>query len=237
MVGRYASRIAPILAIALLSGVFCLAVPAAINAQAPPTQMDVDGLKDAARSERQSAAERADKARRWRGLAKAAREAADKALDDRDRKRWEKSAAEREATAKKLEQDAKELIEAAKKKEAKAAELQEDVSARKQAEDREKAQTKKQDEEIARKLAEEAAAKPAFRMSVEDTIGVWRSKDTDAIFVIVQEDPNRQVYGYRLEAHTKNRAWKGEYEPFDAGDSRRVENARLTFKYKPIAES
>ena len=160
MGGCFARRLIPFLVVAILTGGLSLAVPAASYAQTPPTQTDVDGLKDAARSEYASATDLANKAKLWRGLAKAAREEASKALEKKDRKRWEKTAAKREDKAKSLDQESKRLLEAAKKNEAKAAKLQEAVPSSSKTGKKDKVQPEEQDEEVANKAAKEDAAEP-----------------------------------------------------------------------------
>ena len=221
MVGNFARRLIPIFVATVLTGALCLAVPGTSYAQAPPTQTDVDGLKDAARSEYASAAERADKARLWRDLAKAAREAASKALDEKDRKRWEKSAAKREEKAKNLDQESKKLIEAAKQKEAEAAKLQEAVTTPKEAEERDKAQTEEQDEEIAKKPAEEADAKPKNKIEPNEVVNDGRlqadgntasvSLDTGTTTVTI---PEKVVLTYSAEQYaTESERRRGDCKP------------------------
>jgi hypothetical protein len=73
-------------------------------------------------------------------------------------------------------------------------------------------------------------------ISLAETIGLWRIKETDSTFVIVQEEPGLDIHGYKLEAHTGDRVWKGEYSVFEEGDIRRSQNARVVFKYKPKAK-
>lgn len=71
---------------------------------------------------------------------------------------------------------------------------------------------------------------------LEQVLGVWRVIELDSPFVIVQQDPEFEAYPYKLEAHTDQRIWKGEYNPYDSDDIRSTQNSRLVFKYKPKAE-
>ncbi|OGT83361.1 MAG: hypothetical protein A3G42_01305 [Gammaproteobacteria bacterium RIFCSPLOWO2_12_FULL_47_76] len=71
---------------------------------------------------------------------------------------------------------------------------------------------------------------------LEQTFGVWHIMGMDSTFVIVQKEPGVSIHSYKLEAHTGDRVWKGEYSHFDEGDARRSQNARVVFKYTPKAD-
>lgn len=74
-----------------------------------------------------------------------------------------------------------------------------------------------------------------LKLDLYEVLGVWRFKDDDKPFVIVQEDPEFEAYPNRLEAHTGNRVWKGRYTSFDEGEAARDQNARMVFRYQPKA--
>lgn len=86
--------------------------------------------------------------------------------------------------------------------------------------------------------SEEPEERPPFKMSLQNTLGVWRpTEGGDWPFVIVREDPDFESYPNRLEAHSSTRVWKGNYEPSEVGDpSRGNLKGRVNLTYKPAPD-
>lgn len=208
---------------------------AAAWAQVAPRQSDIDAELAAARSDRSFAAEQRRKAGEWRGLAEQARRNAQGSLSAKDRNRWNLTAKERDIKAQEFEADAKRLEAKAAEKEAHAAELQKQLAAQTQAQERERALRERQAQGLQAQQGNESGG-GGKKLTLGDALGFWRIDGDDSPFVIVQQDPDSVAYPYRLEAHTANRVWKGNYEPADEGDVARQFDARMTFTYKPTAE-
>jgi len=82
--------------------------------------------------------------------------------------------------------------------------------------------------------AEGAADVGIADLDVEDVLGMWQPADGPGFqFVIVPQDPDSEAYRYRLEAHTGNRVWKGQFTSFPRGDPGRIQPARMVFTYTP----
>ncbi len=227
--------IAVFVALAMIAG--AAGNPAAF-AQTPPTQADVDFELEAAKAEQASAARSLDQARQWRALAEQARKSARTSLQQKDKNRWNRDARKYDRSAAKLEEKAARLTGEAKRKEAKAKKLQKRLSAASEAEERRRALEKMRDADRASRKAAAAKAKAARppKMKRKEVLGVWLNPKDQSPFVVVQQDQGFTAYPNRLEAHTMDRVWKGIYEPVDEGDTRRYENARVTFTYKPKPE-
>lgn len=73
-------------------------------------------------------------------------------------------------------------------------------------------------------------------LEVQDVIGLWRPiSGPEFPFVIVQERPGDDAFPNRLEVHTSNRVWKGNFSASPAGSIHRDQNARVVATYKPQA--
>lgn len=97
-------------------------------------------------------------------------------------------------------------------------------------------------DEHERALAEIKAEREAkanaysYKIELEQAVGIWRPEsDGNWPFVIVQEQPESELYPNRLEVHTEKRVWKGDYEPSTRGDAVRAHEARMRFSYRPSA--
>lgn len=226
--------------IALLAALAIAAGGAMVSpafAQPVPTQSDIQSERDSAKADRAYAAGRLDKARGRRGLAEQARKNAGDARNAADRNGWNRRAREHEGLAADLEEEAARLIAKAERKEAKAKRLQERLKTATQADDRRRAAAEAEERRIRETEEREAERRRgAVTLDLEDAIGVWKIDEMDSIFVIVSEEPDRPIHAYKLEAHTEARVWKGTYTPFEEGDIRRTQNARLVFRYKPTFE-
>jgi len=226
--------------IALLAALAIVAGGATVSpafAQPVPTESDIQFERDSAKSDRAFAAGRLDKARERRSLAEQARKNARDARNAADRNGWNRRAREHDGRADALEEEAAGLIAEAERKEAKAGRLQERLNAATQVDERRRA-VAEADERRLREARERKAERRrgAVKLELEDAIGVWKIDEMDGIFVIVYEEPDLPGQAYKLEAHTQARVWKGTYTPFEEGDIRRMQNARLVFRYKPTFE-
>lgn len=227
--------------IALLAALAIVAGGAMVSpafAQPVPTKSDIQSERDSAKADRAYAAGRLDKARERRGLAEQARKNARDARNAADRNGWNRRAREHDGRADALEEEAAGLIAEAERKEAKAGRLQERLNAATQVDERRRAAAVAEERRLRETEEREAERRrdAADKMSRDEVLGVWRDSGDQAPFVIVQEEPGSQIHGYRLELHTLNRVWKGTYTPFEEGDIRREQDARVVFKVKPEAE-
>ena len=223
---------------ALLAGLIWLGCAGVepVSAQTLTRQSDVDHLLQSAEKRRAFADERAGQAAEWRELAGQNRKDAETAGSVEDRNGWLREARDKERRAQEIEDEVARERRRADEEEAEARRLQGEVDGEKQRRARERAL---QDERQRQFDAEQAASRedPApEKLELEDALGFWRFDDDENPFVIVQEDPDFEAYPYRLEAHTRERVWKGNYEPSEPGEASRQHDARLTFRYKPKAE-
>ena len=232
------TRVAIIALLAALAIVASAATVSPAFAQPVPTQSDIQFERDSAKADRAFAAGRLDKARERRSLAEQARKNARDARNAADRNDWNRQAREYDRLATDLEEEAAGLIAEAERKEAKAGRLQERLNAAMQTDERRRAAAEAEERRL--REAEEREAErwrgAADKMSRDEVLGIWRDSGDQAPFVIVQEEPESPVHGYLLELHTLNRVWKGTYTPFEEGDIRREQDARVVFKVKPEAE-
>jgi len=175
--------------------------------------------------DRAHAARRQDQANQWRDMADRARQRAEDSASPADRDSWLRDAEDYDRRADEAERDAAETKDRAAEADSGAAALREGTGAETQPSEAEGTGTREEDEDRDR---------PPVK--VEDVLGTWRQGDSDTPFVILPRDADFEAYKNRLEAHTGNRIWKGEFEPFDEGDIRRYNDARLTFTYTPTAD-
>lgn len=76
-----------------------------------------------------------------------------------------------------------------------------------------------------------------FEISLDQSVGVWRPlEDGDWPFVIVQAQPGSEEYPNRLEVHTQDRVWAGEYVGIERGHPSREHQARMKFYFTPSAD-
>ena len=88
------------------------------------------------------------------------------------------------------------------------------------------------EQQLAKTLNPPAGTHPGF--NVESAVGLWRSvSGPEFAIVIAQARPGDTVYPDKLELHTNDRVWKGEFSPFPTGDVRRQQDARMVFHYTP----
>ncbi len=199
-------------------------------------QADVDALLESARKTRAYADTLQRQAEGWRKLAVDNRANAAAARTSEVRNGWLRDARGNELQARELEDQAARERKRADEEEARARTLQGEVDRDRQRQERERAlQEERQREFDARQQAEHVEPAPE-KLSLEDALGYWRFDDDQNPFVIVIEDPEFEAYRYRLEAHTRERVWKGAYEPSEPGEPSRQNPARLTFRYKPKAD-
>ncbi|MEX1109176.1 MAG: hypothetical protein WEC00_09720 [Dongiaceae bacterium] len=71
---------------------------------------------------------------------------------------------------------------------------------------------------------------------VYEMLGMWTDADDAFDLVIVQKDPDTPVNPYRLEAHSRNRIWEGQYTGLPPGHAGRTQNSRIEFRYTPRAD-
>lgn len=81
-----------------------------------------------------------------------------------------------------------------------------------------------------------SAAAP-FKIRLETVPGFWRNPENDKVYSILQEHPDVAAWPYKLMLYSPGgRIWKGNFEPDEVGSPHRIEDARLTFRYKPRAD-
>lgn len=182
---------------------------------------DTDYFRAEAELARAYAERRRAQANQWSRRAEDARERAESATNAADRENWLDDARYRQMRAGAAALDADEA-------EAKAVKAEAELNLA-------LIELERDPEDPAPPEPTAANGEPGF-ISLEQTIGLWRIKESDNSFVIVQEEPGSPIHGYKLEAHTGERVWRGEYSLYDEGDVRRAQNARVVFKYKPTAD-
>lgn len=89
----------------------------------------------------------------------------------------------------------------------------------------------------AQKFQLDAIDRLPFEISLDQAIGVWRPLEGgDWPFVIAQAQPGSTEYPNRLEVHTEDRVWVGEYVGIERGHASRDHQARMKFYYTPSVE-
>ncbi|WP_136657209.1 hypothetical protein [Nitratireductor sp. XY-223] len=187
---------------------------------------NIEALRTEAESARAFAEKRRAVADSWEEKADKARREAEEATHRRDREGWLDDARLYEERAAAADIDADKAEAAAARSEARLVEALKNLERPAPAENAQ--QVPQQDD-----AGDQADLEP---ISLEKTIGTWRIEETDSNFVIVQEEPGSEIHGYRLEAHTGSRIWKGTYTPFKEADARRMQDARVVLKYSPGAD-
>jgi hypothetical protein len=198
------------------------------RAQTSAQTAQAQSLASQAAGLRSYAHKRQEQAEQWRERAEKARERAERSASPEDRESWLRDAEEYEERAATAAADAEEAETRAAAAEKEAAALGMETGAP-------ASTAPPRSPAPAESTAEEEDSEEKLEISLRDVFGYWRQGETDTPFVIVPEDADFEAYQNRLEAHTGDRIWKGEYEPFDKGDIRRFWDARLTFTYKPGA--
>lgn len=184
---------------------------------------DIEYYRTEATNARAFADKQRAKAEEWHKKAENARKQARESTHKRDREGWADD-------AKTYEERAEAAAIEADKAEAKAVKAEAELmQAFKKLERGPQAQT-------AETTASESDNSKAPPLKLKDAIGFWEIGESGNFLVIAQENPGSKAYSYKLEAHTKDRVWKGIYTPFEEGDVQREQDAAVVFKYTPKAE-
>jgi hypothetical protein len=209
----------------------------------PPPDIIVD-LKNSVAKDRDQIAAEQKRADSWRNMAEGARKSGSAAMLPEDKKSWEDQAAAHAARAATIEATIGKLNAQIAEKEARAARLQAALDAKNPPAPAttttatpNPASSSGAAPDTAASVGADATGNEPFQLDYEDVIGVWRPvKDGDWPFVIVPEDPNSKAYRYKVEAHTKDRVWKGLYTSFpDGHPAKGDKKGRVRLTYKPKA--
>lgn len=212
-----------LLRLILLFGLLLIQIPISQAQNAPSLQQseqsslesEIKSLETEIVNDQKFAADKKENAKGYKGLA-------EKTDDKFSKKQYEDKAALRDREAERI---LKKIIE----KEKKLAGLKEKLGEKQRADKRLKVANEKSSNDIdAQRKVEEAAKKTYDKMNVQQVLGLWRFKDGDRPFVLVQQDPSAASYQHELEAHTMERVWKGQY--ISAMDQAAV--VELTYKPK-----
>lgn len=233
----FASLLTPVFAVGVCPGWVARASADEIITSATPDI--IADLKNSAEKDRVQVAAERKRADAWRNMAAGARQSAADSLLPADKKSWEEQADAHAARAAAIEATITKLNAQIAEKEARAARLQAALDAKNPPAPT--TSTMPETPEAQPKTAAsgdgEASGDEPFQLDYEDVIGVWRPvADGDWPFVIVPEDPNSKAYRYKVEAHTKERVWKGLYSSFPDGHvAKGDKKGRVRLTYTPKA--